>query len=72
MAVKKMTEDEFNELREGDSGICLNCGEVRYGGTEPDAENYPCEECGKNKVQGVEMAIVCGNIEIVEGEACSD
>ena len=42
----------IKELEETQSGICQACGETRHGLTEPDAENYPCEACGKNKVLG--------------------
>lgn len=32
-------------------GFCIACGERREG-CEPDAMQYPCEACGKNKVYG--------------------
>jgi hypothetical protein len=34
-------------------GFCVNCGE-ETGGCEPDARNYPCEECDLNTVYGAE------------------
>jgi hypothetical protein len=63
---KKMTEAEYEEHRETNSGLCLACGEIKFGDTEPDAENYECDSCGEHQVQGIENAMVDGNIEIVE------
>ena len=59
-----ITEDEYHELQESYSGICLKCGEFREGDTEPDAEGYPCDSCGENAVQGIENALIAGNVEI--------
>lgn len=65
MAIK-MTEDEYQEHCDSDDGVCTNCGEIRYSNTEPDAENYPCDSCGEDAVQGIENALIDGTIEIVE------
>lgn len=35
-------------------GFCVACGAER-GECEPDAEGYPCEECGENAVCGAEQ-----------------
>jgi hypothetical protein len=35
----------------GNAGFCTACGEERDG-CEPDARNYPCDNCGKRKVFG--------------------
>lgn len=59
----KMTMEEYEEAQESYQGICLNCGELRDE-TEPDAENYPCEFCGEDKVQGIENALIDMNIDI--------
>ena len=32
-------------------GLCLNCGNERDC-TEPDASDYPCDNCKQNKVVG--------------------
>lgn len=37
-------------------GFCLACGEEQ-GECEPDAKNYPCEECGANKVVGAALLL---------------
>ncbi len=67
MLTVKLTEEEYRECEEGSNGICSACGEFRYGDTEPDAEDYPCDSCGKNKVVGMMNAMIDGLIEIVEG-----
>lgn len=59
-----LTVEEYGEHCDEDNGLCLNCGEIRCGSTEPDAENYPCEACGEDKVMGFEMAMISGYIEI--------
>lgn len=61
----KMSEEEYSALDEEYSGLCDKCGEVRYGDTEPDAENYPCEACGENSVQGIINLLAEGRITFV-------
>jgi hypothetical protein len=61
-----MSEDEYSEHTDEYNGLCLACGAIREGSTEPDAENYPCEDCGQNKVVGMENALVMGLIEFSE------
>ena len=48
----KITTEQLQELDDTYSGVCLECGEINFGNTEPDAENYKCNSCGKNKVMG--------------------
>ena len=55
-----------SEIREGTNGICLACGEITYGGVEPDAREYPCESCGRDSVCGLEEALLLGLLRIVE------
>jgi len=62
-----MTAEEYQEHVDSSDGVCLNCGEIAYGCCEPDAENYPCDECGKARVIGIELALVAGDI-IIEDE----
>lgn len=61
----KIGEYEFQDHREEYNGLCLACGEIKYGDCEPDAEYYECDECGKASVCGMETALVMGHIEIV-------
>ena len=57
-----MPKIDINELIEAAAsdcgeGVCLACGEFQDG-CEPDARNYTCDSCGKNKVFGAEEAIL--------------
>lgn len=38
-------------------GFCLACG-ADAEGVEPDAEGYPCEECGEPRVIGAEELLL--------------
>jgi hypothetical protein len=69
MTSVKLTEAAYLQHCEEYNGLCLACGEIRWGLTEPDAEGYPCEECGEDRVQGIENALLSGNLEIIaEGD----
>ena len=67
-----MTNNEFLEHRDEYDGLCLSCHGIKSGGTEPDAEGYHCEECGRGAVQGMENALLDGNIELVDDEEGDD
>jgi hypothetical protein len=43
----------FNE-GERDGGVCTQCQSLCWESIEPDAEQYPCDECGARKVMGME------------------
>lgn len=64
----KITEEEFRDGCENYNGICLDCGEIQFGGCEPDAEGYKCESCEANAVCGFEQALIIGRIDIVDDE----
>ena len=65
----KMTETRYRSLwLNCHAGICLACGAVKEYDCVPDAEGYECDECGAHQVQGLENALLCGNIELTEGE----
>jgi len=69
----KMTEALYRELCDSSGGVCLGCGALAFGDTEPDAEEYHCDECDENKVQGIENALISGNVVIApEGEGVED
>jgi len=60
-----MSENEYRSYCNNDDGYCVNCGDItRFGMTEPDARRYPCDECGKNTVFGIEESLLCGYINI--------
>jgi predicted RNA-binding Zn-ribbon protein involved in translation (DUF1610 family) len=50
---RSITIERVMEQCENDEyeGICLACGEDAQG-VEPDAREYECESCGKEKVYG--------------------
>ena len=60
----KMTEHEFKELDNDYLGLCLACGEVNDS-CEPDARNYTCENCEKEKVFGSSEIMMMGKIAFI-------
>lgn len=48
------------------SGLCLACGSVKSGDTEPDAKRYECETCGEKKVYGSHWLPYCLKVEITD------
>ena len=59
----KLSSLQYNQHRENYEGICLRC-HMPVDNCEPDAENYYCDECGTNSVQGIENLLIMGLIEI--------
>jgi hypothetical protein len=55
------TLEEYEEMEESMSGACIACGTWRDC-CEPDAREYPCEECGKNTVYGAGELVLMGLI----------
>jgi hypothetical protein len=68
--IVRLSESEYAELSEEYGGVCLACGEITYGGCEPDARGYPCDECGKNAVFGIAEALLMGRVEFVDDGGC--
>lgn len=66
MATMKTITVSADDLMEGTNGVCLACGQVQYGGVEPDARGYKCEECGAWEVCGMDIALVMGRLEIAD------
>lgn len=58
----KVTEREYHEHCNDYDGVCLACGEWKFGMVEPDARGYKCdnEECGAMQVMGTEQALLEG------------
>ena len=63
---ERVYEVSDEDLHEAVNGICLACGEIQYGGVEPDARGYTCESCGAEQVCGLEEAILMGRITVEE------
>jgi hypothetical protein len=55
----KARVNEILECGEEDDniGICMNCG-AEHDGVEPDAEGYPCDECGETTVVGFQNLVL--------------
>jgi hypothetical protein len=53
------TLEQLQEAMEDQSGFCIVCGEYRDC-CEPDARNYPCDNCGLHKVYGAEELVLMG------------
>jgi hypothetical protein len=61
--IATMGEDEFRELSESYTGLCLGCGELADS-CEPDARKYKCDACGAMQVYGLEEALLMGRVTI--------
>lgn len=57
-----MSEQEYLEATESNSGYCTTCKEFTSDFAEPDAEGYTCDVCGNNTVCGAEQALILGHI----------
>jgi hypothetical protein len=62
-----MSAEEYAGYEDEMIGLCLTCGAERYG-CEPDAREYPCEECEALAVYGVPELLIMGEIEITDDE----
>jgi hypothetical protein len=62
----QMSSEDYALGVDDSNGICLACGEIQFGGCEPDAENYRCSECHKPAVMGYEHALICGDIDVID------
>lgn len=62
MKMVKATEEDVSE---GLNGGCVSCGEIQYGGCEPDARKYECNNCGKKTVYGLEELVMMGQLHLL-------
>lgn len=58
-------EDYLGTVRNGYTGICIACGEM-HDGVEPDADGYYCDACEENAVMGLEQAMLCGYVGVID------
>ena len=56
------TLEQIEEAIESQNGFCIACGAEREC-CEPDARNYPCDECDERKVFGAEELIIMGYVD---------
>jgi hypothetical protein len=61
-----LTAEEYSQHRGDYDGLCLACQEWSMGGVEPDAKNYVCYNCDATKVIGAEVALMSGEIDIID------
>lgn len=56
---KELSCGQFKSHRDDMDGFCTNCNQVTtFGGIEPDAEQYECEECGEFSLYGMDYIIM--------------
>jgi hypothetical protein len=58
-----MNTAEFEEMSDLYEGCCISCGNSQDG-CEPDAREYTCEYCGKQKVYGIPELLIMGRVVI--------
>ena len=59
----QVTEEQ---IMDATNGACLSCGEIVFGGVEPDARQYECESCGEFTVYGLDELLIMGQIELTD------
>jgi predicted RNA-binding Zn-ribbon protein involved in translation (DUF1610 family) len=69
--VLSMGSMEYYSLENEHAGMCFSCGELMYG-VEPDAVRYKCEDCGHNRVFGLEYAVLHGRLNILSENQCEE
>ena len=61
-----ISEQKMAGIMVGDDygiGFCIACGSEHHE-CEPDAREYHCNDCNKNKVYGAEELLIMGILEI--------
>lgn len=59
-----ISEDEYLEACDSNSGWCTECEEFTGDFAEPDAREYECPACGEKTVFGAEQALLEDKITI--------
>ena len=67
-SIAKVTAGEFKEHTDNYDGLCLACGAWSEGDCEPDAREYPCQECEEDAVMGAEDALMEGYVTLTNEE----
>jgi len=64
MKTTTISEDDYLEACDSNSGWCTECEEWTGDFAEPDARNYECPACEQKTVFGAEEALLQGMITI--------
>lgn len=59
----RLTEAQYRRLEHDMIGVCRRCRH-QQGPLEGDASCVRCERCGFDAVDGIELLLECGHIEI--------
>ena len=62
LLIALLSQEDYRQHDEAYDGLCLGCG-TWHGGVEPDARKYHCDNCGENRVYGLEECVLLGRIE---------
>lgn len=63
----KLSMEQYQQHVDSMDGFCVECDDfTRQGETELDAEEYECPQCEQNTCKGAEMAMVEGDLDIVD------
>ena len=65
--VLNITESDYEEMCDSDTGVCLACCES-CDCCEPDTHDRECPKCGKKKVFGMEELAVQSLLNFIEDE----
>lgn len=57
-----IAQQEYENAARNLLGWCTTCEEFTRDCTEPDAEEYDCDQCGEDTVYGAEQALIMGLI----------
>lgn len=61
-----VSASQYQEAARDYLGWCTLCEDFTRETTEPDAERYDCPECRGNTVMGAELALISGQIRLVD------
>lgn len=62
-----VTQEDYLDATENYIGWCTTCKEFCRPMTEPDAQDYDCDQCGnEHSVMGAEEALIEGLLEFAD------
>ena len=58
-----ITIEEYDEHADHFAGYCTHCDAItEFSGIEPDADGYPCPDCGRDTLMGLAEAMMQGYV----------